>query len=230
MTSITIISAGVGTPSTTTMLAQQVEGQLRDQGGTAVTVRIVELRTLATDITNAIVTGFTSAPLQDALDAVASADALVAATPIYKGSYSGLFKSFIDIVDSDAAVGKPVLLTATGGTARHSLALDVEVRALFGYMRALVVPTVIFFAPEDWASDRAGALSDRVARGVSELLALTYGAGLSSRKPREAGRAQDIAVAGASADEQVIEFDTELMRLATGGSALSTPVQVSTGA
>ncbi len=216
MTNIVIISAGVGTPSTTSMLAGQIEAQIRSQSGTGIRVSTIELRALAADITNAIVSGHTSPELQVALDLVDSADAVVAATPIYKGSYSGLFKSFIDILDTDALVGTPALLTATGGTARHSLALDVEVRALFGYMRALVVPTVIFFAPEDWGSDRAEAIASRVARGVSELLALSGNRALPQSKPQDPRRAQEISLDSS----EVIELNTDFMRMATGGSAL----------
>lgn len=73
-------------------------------------------------------TGFPSASLAQAIDAVTSADGLIAVTPVFSASYSGLFKSFFDVIDNDALTGKPVLAAATGGTARHSLALEHALR------------------------------------------------------------------------------------------------------
>jgi FMN reductase len=101
---------------------------------------------------------------------VAGADAIIAVTPIFTASYSGLFKSFFDVVDYDALAGKPVLIAATGGTARHSLALEHAVRPLFAYLRAVTVPTSVFAASEDWGGDTTdGALRDRIERAAGEL-------------------------------------------------------------
>ncbi|WP_181008696.1 NAD(P)H-dependent oxidoreductase, partial [Streptomyces sp. SM12] len=82
--------------------------------------------------------------------AVTSADALIAVTPVYNASYSGLFKSFFDLVDPTALAGTPVIVAATGGTPRHSLVLDHAMRPLFGYLRALTVPTGVYAATADW--------------------------------------------------------------------------------
>ncbi len=102
---------------------------------------MVELRELANDIAQNMVTGFPGPRLRDAVDAVTGADGLIAVTPVFTGSYSGLFKSFFDVIDKDALAGRPVLVAATGGTARHSLVLDHAMRPLFAYLRAVVVPT-----------------------------------------------------------------------------------------
>lgn len=83
-----------------------------------------------------------------------AADGLIVVTPVFAASYSGLFKSFFDVIDPDALSGKPVLIAATGGTARHSLVLEHAVRPLFAYLRAVVVPTAVFAASEDWGSGR----------------------------------------------------------------------------
>jgi FMN reductase len=131
---------------------------------------VVELRDLANDIANHLLTGFPPAALKDALDAVAAADALVAVTPIFSGSYSGLFKSFFDVVDKDALADKPVLIAATAGTARHSLALEHALRPLFAYLRAVVVPTAVFAGSDDWGADSAdGMLRSRIDRAAGEL-------------------------------------------------------------
>lgn len=212
--SVVLVSAGVGSPSTTSMLCARIAKALDEAG---VDSRIIELRELASGLSHAVVAGIRNPTVQAALQAVTNADALVMATPIYKGSYSGLFKLFIDLLEQDAIVSRPVLLAATGGTARHSLALDGDMRALFGYLRALVVPTVIFAAPEDWGdSPRAVALSARIRRGAGELLGLARaGTALPAAKVTNETRAQD-----ADPDKPFdIAFDTPLMRLAAGGTA-----------
>jgi FMN reductase len=160
---LVVISAGLSTPSSTRLLADR----LAEASGMA-DVRVVELRDLAHEITDNLLTGFAPAKLQDALDAVAGADALIAVTPIFTGSYSGLFKSFFDVVDKDALVDKPVLIAATGGTARHSLALEHAVRPMFAYLRAVVVPTAVYAATDDWADE--GALRSRIDRAAAELV------------------------------------------------------------
>jgi FMN reductase len=113
------------------------------------------------------------------VETVSGADALIAVTPIFSASYSGLFKTFFDVLDKDALVGKPVLMGATAGTARHSLALEHALRPLFAYLRAVAVPTAVFAAAEDWAGsggiDRA--LAARIERGAAELADVVTGLG-----------------------------------------------------
>jgi FMN reductase len=163
MTRLVVVSAGLSTPSSTRLLADR----LAEASGMA-DVRFIELRDLAHEITDNLLTGFAPARLQDALDAVAGADALIAVTPVFTGSYSGLFKSFFDVVDKDALVDKPVLIAATGGTARHSLALEHALRPMFAYLRAVVVPTAVYAATDDWADE--GALRSRIDRAAAELV------------------------------------------------------------
>jgi FMN reductase len=121
-----------------------------------------------------MLTGFAGPELATAIDEVVKADGLIAATPIFSASYSGLFKTFFDVLEPDALAGKPVLIAATAGTARHSLALEHVVRPLFSYLHAVVVPTTVFAASEDWGrkTDSVEALSERVERGARELARL----------------------------------------------------------
>jgi FMN reductase len=107
------------------------------------------------DLTSNPLTGFPSPTLQAAIDTVLSADGLIAVTPIYSGSYSGLFKTFFDVLERDALAGMPVLLAATAGSTRHSLAIDHAMRPLFAYLGAAVVPTGVFAAAEDWGTAEA---------------------------------------------------------------------------
>jgi FMN reductase len=177
---LAVVSAGLSVPSSTRLLADRLTAAtveaLRRRGDDA-TVEVVELREHARDLADNLVTGFANGPLRTAVETVSGADALIAVTPIFSASYSGLFKTFFDVLDKEALVGKPVLLGATAGTARHSLALEHAVRPLFAYLRAVAVPTAVFAASEDWAGaggvDRA--LADRIARAAGELADLVTG-------------------------------------------------------
>jgi FMN reductase len=170
---VVVLSAGLGRPSSTRMLADQLADATKrsvvERGG-RVELIPVELRELAHDITDNLLTGFPSLPLRTALDAVSSADAVIAVTPVFSASYSGLFKSFFDVLDPAALDGTPVLIAATGGSARHSLVLEHALRPLFGYLRASVVPTAVFAATADFGADESGrSLTDRVHRAGREL-------------------------------------------------------------
>ena len=134
---------------------------------------VVELRDHAHDIINHLLTGFASPGWQSVLTQVAGADGLIAVTPIFTASVSGLFKSFADVLEDGSLSGKPVLIAATGGSARHSLALDHALRPLMSYMRAVTVPTGVYAAPEDWSQSApessTAALSGRIRRAAAEL-------------------------------------------------------------
>ncbi|BDZ66036.1 FMN reductase [Agromyces mangrovi Wang et al. 2018] len=184
-TRIVVVSAGLSTPSSTRQLADRLTADavamLRERGAD-VEVQVFELRDLAHDITNHLLMGFAPPKLQAALDAVAAADGLIAVTPIFTTSYSGLFKSFIDVIDPQALTGLPVLLGATGGTPRHSLAIDYAIRPLFTYLHAVPATTGVFAATSDWGDgDGVRSLPDRVARAAGEfadLVARTDRSGL----------------------------------------------------
>jgi len=177
---LAVVSAGLSNPSSTRLLADRLTAAtvdaLRARGDDA-TVETVELREHARDLADNMVTGFAGKSLQAAVDTVAGSDGLIAVTPIFSASYSGLFKTFFDVLDKDALVGKPVLLGATAGTARHSLALEHALRPLFAYLRAVVAPTAVFAATEDWAGaggvDRG--LAERIDRAAGELADLITG-------------------------------------------------------
>ena len=173
---VAVVSAGLGQPSSTRLLADQLAGATRRAAalhGDRIEVINLELRELAHDITNNLLTGFPSVALQSAIDAVTSADAVIAVTPVFSASYSGLFKSFFDVLETAALAGTPVLMAATGGSARHSLVLDYALRPLFSYLRATIAPTGVFAATADFGSDDAGrSLADRVNRAGQELAAL----------------------------------------------------------
>jgi FMN reductase len=179
---LAVVTAGLSQPSSSRLLADRLTAATRtelDRLGEPVEVTVIELREYAHDLMNHLLTGFPSARLKAAIDAVAAADGLIAVTPIFNASYSGLFKSFFDVIDDTVLAGKPVLAAATGGTARHSLALEHALRPMFSYLHAVVVPTAVFAATEDWAGSSGvdTGLRNRIRRAGGEL------ADLINRRP-----------------------------------------------
>jgi FMN reductase len=171
---IVVVSAGLSQPSSTRLLADQLAAATARDLPAGTQIITIELRDLAHDIVDNLLTRFPSPALGEAIEQVIRADGLIAVTPLYNGSYAGLFKSFFDVIDPEALAGKPVLIAATGGTARHSLALEHVIRPLFTYLRAVTVPTAVFAATEDWgsASSSGGDLTARIERAGAELAAL----------------------------------------------------------
>lgn len=174
---IAVVTAGLSTPSSSRLLAEDLARVLRERHGAE--IELIELRPLAHQLVDNVLTGFPAADLRAALDAVARADGLVAVSPIFSASYSGLFKMFFDVLDQGALAGMPVLIGATGGTERHSLALEHALRPLFAYFGAQIVPTAVFAASADFGApdgDSAG-LGARVQRAAGELAVLATALG-----------------------------------------------------
>lgn len=175
MTTIAVVSAGLSEPSSTRLLADRLAAAAvtaiqADQPGGTVDVRHVELRPIAHEVVDAMLTGFAAPALAAAQATVLEADAVVFVTPVFTAGVSGLAKSFLDVLDKDAVTDVPVLLAATGGTARHSLAIDHALRPVFAYLRAAVVPTGVFAATDDWGSaEGSAALESRIRRAGVDL-------------------------------------------------------------
>lgn len=173
---LVVVTAGLSDPSSTRLLADLLGSATATALGTRgeeASVEVVELRPLAHALTDHLLTGFATGDLADALAAVAAADAVIAVTPVFSASYSGLFKTFFDVLETGSLDGTPVLVAATAGTARHSLVLEHALRPLFSYLHAVVVPTGVFAASEDWGSGGAGGdLRRRIDRAAGELAAL----------------------------------------------------------
>ncbi|MCD7444496.1 FMN reductase [Streptomyces lincolnensis] len=174
---LVVVSAGLSVPSSTRLLADRLAAAVGRRTDDVV-VQVVELRELAVEIAQNFTNGFPGRALAAAIDAVTGADGLIVVTPVFSASYSGLFKSFFDVIDKDALAGTPVLIAATGGTARHSMVLDHALRPLFSHLKAVVVPTGVYAASEDWG---AAGLDGRIERAAGELAGLMNG--LSAAKP-----------------------------------------------
>ena len=175
---LAVVSAGLSEPSSTRLLADRLAAATRkslERQPFQVDVEVVELRDHAHDLTNHRLTGFPAGNLRKAIDSVVGADGLIAVSPIFNASYSGLFKTFFDVLEAGSLTGKPVLIAATGGTARHSLALEHAMRPMFAYLRSVVVPTAVYAASEDWGTGGDGstrALTERIDRAAGELATL----------------------------------------------------------
>jgi FMN reductase len=178
---ITVLSAGLGVPSSSRLLADQLAASAERQlaaAGYAVTVDVVELRDLAVDIANNFVTGYAAPRLAEVIAGIGAADGIIAVSPVFSASYSGLFKSFIDVLDPKSLEGKAVLLGATAGTDRHQMVLDFAMRPLFTYLRTRVAATAVFAGPQDWGNNDGGGspLSARIDAAAGEFAALLRGA------------------------------------------------------
>jgi FMN reductase len=178
---IVVVSAGLSDPSSTRLLSDLLAKAATAAVVEPAEVQVVELRPLAHALTDQLLTGFASGDLAEAQEAVAQADAVIAVSPVFSASYSGLFKTFFDVLEPGALDGTPVLVAATAGTARHSLVLEHALRPLFSHLHAVVVPTGVFAASEDFGGP---ALAHRIDRAAGELAALVAVRGGSSRPDR----------------------------------------------
>lgn len=206
MTSLVVVSAGMSNPSSTRLLADSLTSATVEALG-EVEVTTIELRDLAHQLTDHLLTGFPGEKLAEAIEAVRLADGIIAVTPVFSASYSGLFKTFFDVLEEGLLDGKPVLVAATAGTARHSLVLEHGLRPLFSYLHAVVVPTGVFAATEDFGDE---GLDRRAARAAGELASLM---GKASFKEGSMGNRRTV-------EEEFAEPTPfhELLRQASNGS------------
>ena len=215
---LVLVSAGTSDPSSTRLLADRTADRvtaLAARRGHEVTVGAIELREIAADISTALVSQLVTPKLQQAITALAEADGIIAAAPVYKAGPSGLFTSFFGVLDNDLLIAKPVVLAATAGTARHALVADEAMRPMFAYLRTMTAPTSLFAAPEDWGDP---ALNTRIDRAAVELVLLME-SGFASKIKDESWQSYQHEYGSAGGTETAIDLDTDMMRLATGGSA-----------
>lgn len=141
--------------------------------------RLVELGQLAPQLAGAVWRSQLPESVERELAAVEQADILVVTTPVYRGSYTGLFKHFFDFLHQDALVDTPVLLAATGGSERHALMIDHQLRPLFSFFQARTLPLGVYATDKDFADYRLqdAALIERARLAVERalpLVELTY--------------------------------------------------------
>lgn len=214
---LVVVSAGASDPSSTRMLADRAARRvsaLIDARGGAVEVTTIDLRELLPELPQALSSQLLGPRFKDAVETLLAADGIIAAAPVYKAGASSLFTGFFQVLDNDLLIGKPVILAATAGTARHALVVDQEMRSLFAYLRALPVPTGLFASTEDWSDKALGA---RIDRAATELVIL-MGSGFARAVRDSSWGTYQHQYGSAGGTETGIELDSDLMRLATGGS------------
>ena len=212
---LTVVSAGASDPSSTRLLADRITAAVTrraQQRGHQIDIQVVELRPLAAEIATAITAQLVGPKLTAAIATLAAADGLVVSTPVYKAGPSGLLTSFFQVLENDLLIAKPVALAATAGTSRHARVVDEQLRSLFTFLRTLTTPTSLFAAPEDWGDP---ALSKRIDRAAVELVLLLE-ADLAAGVREESWGSYQHHFGGTTDDG--IEVDSDLMRLAAGGS------------
>lgn len=214
---LVVVTAGASEPSSTRLLADRISARVAlraEQRGRAVAVTVIDLRSLAQEVATALVSQLNGPRLTAAVEALAGADGLVVSTPVYKAAPSGLLTSFFHVLDNDLLIGKPVVLAATAGTARHALVVDEQLRSLFAFLRTLTAPTSLFAAPEDWADP---ALNKRIDRAAIELVLLME-SDFAAKVKQESWDNYQHEFGSAGGTELGINLDSDLMRLAAGGT------------
>lgn len=204
-----VLSAGTSIPSSTRSLADGLARATRhalEAAGTTVEVHTVELRDYAHDVLDLMLTRFPSERLDQVLTHLREADGVVLATPIYSIGPSALFSAFLQATDPELWRGRPVLLGATGGTARHSLAVDYAIRPVLGYLKAQITTTSVFAATSDMGADGQDMadeepVSARIRRAGAELAAAMRGSAPAPDAGTEAAAQPGGADPGEAADD-----------------------------
>ena len=165
---ITALVGSTSTQSRTQVLVDAIVKALATQ--VAVDVKLVELSKLGTRFGAAVLKDQLDAPALSALDQIEQADLVIAASPVYKGSYTGLFKHVIDFIDINALVDTPVILAATGGGDRHALVVEHQLRPLFGFFRAHTIPTAVYASEAELAGYEVSslALQERINEAAAQ--------------------------------------------------------------
>lgn len=215
---LVLVSGGTSDPSSTRLLADRIArrvSSLTADRGRQVTTAVVDLRELASEINNALVSQLTGEKMTRAIETLAAADGIIASAPVYKAAPSGLFTSFFHVLDNDLLIAKPVVLAATAGTSRHALVIDEQMRALFAFFRSMTVPTSLFAASEDWGDSE---LNKRIDRAALELVLLME-SGFQYAVKDESWQSYQHEFGSAGGTETSVDLSTDLMRLAAGGTS-----------
>ncbi|CAG9167730.1 FMN reductase [Cupriavidus respiraculi] len=159
---VVAVNGSTQTPSRTLALVnallQEVGTRLR------IDAQVVSLADIARPLGGALWRTELPAPVEARLQAIEQADLLIVAAPVYRGSYPGHFKQLFDLIGQEALVDKPVLLAATGGSDRHALVLEHQLRPLFGFLQALTLPIGVYASQADFDDHtiRSASLIERI--------------------------------------------------------------------
>jgi FMN reductase len=167
---VVAVSGGLQRPSRTLALVEALSSALGDAA--PVDTEIIELGDIATRLSGALTRAQVPADLEEKIRAIETADLLIVASPVYRASYSGLFKHLFDLVHHEALIDVPVLLAATGGSERHALVIDHQLRPLFSFFQAQTLPIGVYASESDF--DRyeisSPALRERIALAIERAV------------------------------------------------------------
>ena len=182
---VVAVSGGLQRPSKSAFLAEHVLDLIADE--VPCQPRLIEMGEIAPLLAGAVWRSQLSDTVERELAAVEQADVLVVVTPVYRGSYTGLFKHFFDFIHQDALTDKPVLLAATGGSERHALVIDHQLRPLFSFFQARTLPLGIYATDKDFVDYRLQdeAVIERARLAVQRALPLVELARQARRSPAE---------------------------------------------
>lgn len=205
MIEIVAVSTGLSEDSATSRLAERMlrsaEVALTARGADVTTTHI-NVRTLAKALVDLTVSGFPAAELEEAFAAVKRASAVITVAPVYKAAPAGIHTLFWQLIDDASLAGTPVLLGATGGTPRHSLAAETTLRPMIAYLKGYALPTSVFAATDDWGSGEQVGLDRRITEATEELAELALALNPSSAQISAQTPAQPSAQASAQTSAQ----------------------------
>lgn len=183
------VSGGLQRPSRTLVLVEEIVAAL--SVGIPLDVRLIELGELAPAVGRAVYRNQLPPEARALVEAIEAADALVVASPVFRGSFTGLFKHLFDLIGQDALIDKPVLLAATGGSERHSLVIEHQLRPLFAFFQALTLPLGVYASERDFDGYEIAstALRQRIALAVERASPW-----LRERKASPAAASETLAV------------------------------------
>lgn len=168
---IVAVSGGLNNPSKTESLVQEIINELGE--ATPINVHFIKFSEIGHLLGGAIYRNQLPQRIQDDLATLEAADALIVGTPVYRASFTGLFKHFFDFVEQTALVDVPVLLAASGGSERHALVLEHQLRPLFSFFQAQTLPIGVYATDKDFNADytiKSELLKDRITLAVARAL------------------------------------------------------------
>ncbi len=195
---IVAVSGGLNTPSKTESLVQGILDELGQ--ATDIQVHFIKLSEIGPLLGGAIYRNQLPQRVQDDLAAIEAADALIVGTPVYRASFTGLFKHLFDFVEQTALVDVPVLLAASGGSDRHALVLEHQLRPLFSFFQAQTLPIGVYATDKDFTAEytvKSEQLRDRITLAVARALPILEWA------PAKGHRAQSVKGKTQQANQQL---------------------------
>jgi FMN reductase len=173
---VVAVSGSLTAPSRTTALVEEIVAAFARavEPATGIDAHIIALHELGPHLAGVLSRTALPPVAEEELQRIEAADLLIVATPVYRASFTGLFKHLFDFVDQYALVDTPVLLAATGGSERHALIIEHQLRPLFGFFQSLALPVGVYAHDSDIVDYRiAGtALAERIEKAVARGLPL----------------------------------------------------------